>query len=396
MVMNTFAVSFLVRPSKANKAGESPIELSLCINTERTYINLPRKVKPSLFDCKKQVIKGRSAEATQLNEFLSLMKSKVYEAQTKLIEMDIPVTCTNMKDMMNGKIVKKQYMLLELYREHNKEFLDQVDKLVVRKPTYIKHLTAYNHLQDYIKLKCNGRADVFLSEVNSSFVNGFFTYLLTKMQNNSAIGNLKKLRKITNLALNNRYININPFVGVKYKLQEVEVEPLSERELATLMNKELTIERLQRVRDVFVFNCFTGLAYIDCKLLKQEFIVEDEQGNKWIDTKRFKTGIKCKIPLLPVAEYLLERYNYKLPVISNQKMNGYLKELADICGIKKDLHTHVARHTAATLFLNNNVDLNSVSKILGHTNIKMTQRYAKLLDTTVLKQMDVLKMKFAV
>lgn len=347
--MNTFAVSFLVRPSKVNKAGESPIELSLCINAERTYINLPRKVKPSLFDCKKQVIKGRSSEATQLNEFLSLMKSKVYEAQTKLIEMDIPVTCTNMKDMMNGKIVKKQYMLLELYREHNKEFLDQVDKLVVRKPTYIKHLTAYNHLQDYIKLKYNGRADVFLSEVNSSFVNGFFTYLLTKMQNNSAIGNLKKLRKITNLALNNRYININPFVGVKYKLQEVEVEPLSERELATLMNKELTIERLQRVRDVFVFNCFTGLAYIDCKLLKQEFIVEDEQGNKWIDTKRFKTGIKCKIPLLPVAEYLLERYNYKLPVISNQKMNGYLKELADICGIKKDLHTHVARHTAATL-----------------------------------------------
>ena len=393
--MNTFAVSFLVRPSKVNKAGESPIELSLCINAERTYINLPRKVKPSLFDCKKQVIKGRSAEAKELNEFLSLMKSKVYEAQTKLIEMDIPVTCTNMKDMMNGKIVKKQYMLLELYREHNKEFLEQTGK-TVRMPSYIKHLTAYNHLQDYIKLKYNGREDIFLSEVNSSFVNGFFTYLLTKMQNNSAIGNLKKLRKITNLALNNRYININPFVGVKYKLREVKVDYLTEMELATLINKELTIERLQKVRDVFVFNCFTGLAYIDCKLLRKEYVVEDEQGNKWIDTKRFKTGINCKIPLLPVSEHILEKYDYTLPVISNQKMNGYLKELGDICGIKKDLHTHVARHTAATLFLNNNVELNSVSKILGHTNIKMTQRYAKLLDTTILKQMDVMKTKFAV
>jgi len=198
------------------------------------------------------------------------------------------------------------------------------------------------------------------------------------------------------LALNNRYININPFVGVKYKLQEVKVDYLTEMELATLMNKELTIERLQKVRDVFVFNCFTGLAYIDCKLLRKEYVVEDEQGNKWIDTKRFKTGINCKIPLLPVSEHILEKYDYTLPVISNQKMNGYLKELGDICGIKKDLHTHVARHTAATLFLNNNVELNSVSKILGHTNIKMTQRYAKLLDTTILKQMDVMKTKFAV
>lgn len=142
--------------------------------------------------------------------------------------------------------------------------------------------------------------------------------------------------------------------------------------------------------------CFTGLAYIDCKLLRKEYVVEDEQGNKWIDTKRFKTGINCKIPLLPVSEHILEKYDYTLPVISNQKMNGYLKELGDICGIKKDLHTHVARHTAATLFLNNNVELNSVSKILGHTNIKMTQRYAKLLDTTILKQMDVMKTKFAV
>lgn len=309
---------FFVRPSKVNKAGESPIELSLCINAEGTYINLPRKVKPSLFDCKKQVVKGRSAEATQLNEFLSLMKSKVYEAQAKLLEMDIPVTCSNMKDMMNGKIVKKQYMLLELYREHNKEFLEQTGK-TVRMPNCIKHLTAYNHLQDYIKLKCKGCDDIFLSEVNSSFVSGFFTYLLTKMQNN-------------------RYININPFVGVKYKLQEVKVDYLTEMELATLMNKELTIERLQKVRDVFVFNCFTGLAYIDCKLLKPEYIVKDEQGNKWIDTKRFKTGVNCRIPLLPVSEHILE-YDYKLPVISNQKMNGYLKELGDIYGIKKDLHT---------------------------------------------------------
>lgn len=192
--------------------------------------------------------------------------------------MDIPVTCSNMKDMMNGKIVKKQYMLLELYREHNKEFLERTGK-TVRMPSYIKHLTAYNHLQDYIKLKCKGRDDIL-----------------------------------------------------------VKVDYLTEMELATLMNKELTIERLQKVRDVFVFNCFTGLAYIDCKLLKPEYIVKDEQGNKWIDTKRFKTGVNCRIPLLPVSEHILE-YDYKLPVISNQKMNGYLKELGDICGIKKDLHT---------------------------------------------------------
>ena len=187
---------------------------------------------------------------------------------------------------------------------------------------------------------------------------------------------------------------MNPFLTVKYRTQKIEVDFLTESELNVLIHKDLGAERLSKIRDVFVFNCFTGLAFTDAKTLTKDDFIVDDNGNKWIRKTRQKTNVLCKIPLLPVAEQLLERYDYKLPFPSNQKMNAYLKEIAAICGIKKELHTHIARHTAATLFLNNGLSIESTASILGHTNTKQTQHYAKLLDNTVLQQTTTIATKY--
>ena len=383
--MRTFSVNFMVRPSKVNKQGVAPIEATIIVDNERTIVQLQRKVEPTKFDTKKQLVKGKGEDTKDTNEYLSLMKAKFYEAQTSLIKLDLAVTAQSVKDMFLGKIKGNQCTLFELYDEHNQDVLKQVKAGNLVMTSYDKHIVAYRYLKLYLQENF-GRKDIGLSEINASFVQGFFTFLLGKMQNNSAIQNIKKFKKIINLALANNYIQVNPFLTVKYRTQKIEVDFLTESELEVLIHKDLGTDRLTKIRDVFVFNCFTGLAFTDAKTLTKDDFVTDNDGNKWIKKNRQKTNVMCKIPLLPVAEQLLERYDYKLPFPSNQKMNSYLKEIAAICGIKKELHTHIARHTAATLFLNNGLSIESTASILGHTNTKQTQHYAKLLDNTVMKQ----------
>jgi integrase len=170
-----------------------------------------------------------------------------------------------------------------------------------------------------------------------------------------------------------------------------------------MLNKKLHTERLELVRDIFVFCCFTGFAYIDVKNLTQENLVMGIDGGKWINTERNKTKVRTNIPLLDIPLKIIAKYNNNprtinsgklLPVLSNQKSNAYLKEIADLCGINKNLTTHLARHTfATTVTLNNDVDIASVSKMLGHTSIKTTQIYAKVLDKKVSNDMNTLRNK---
>lgn len=199
------------------------------------------------------------------------------------------------------------------------------------------------------------------------------------------------------MAINNNYMDSNPFANFKMKVSKTSVPYLTEKELKSIISKDFSCDRLNKIRDVFVFNSLTGLSFSDCKTFKkEEHIFVDENGSKWIHKDRIKTGGLSRIPLLPLAEFILDKYDYQLPVPSNTKMNAYLKEIQDLCGITKNLTTHVARHTAATLFLNNGTSLDSVAAILGHASTKMTQRYAKLLDVTIMKEADNMKLKFAV
>jgi site-specific recombinase XerD len=225
-----------------------------------------------------------------------------------------------------------------------------------------------------------------------------------KCANNTAVKYIKNFHKIINQCLANGWLSKNPFANYKAKIKEVVRDFLSEAEIEQMINKEFVSERLELVRDIFVFSCFTGLAYIDVKQLTLDNIALGIDGDKWIFKNRQKTDTASKIPLLPMAQEIINKYaehpvckNEKrlLPILTNQKMNAYLKEIADVCEIKKELTFHIARHTfATTVTLSNGVPLETVSKMLGHTSLKTTQHYAKILDKKISEDMMILKSKF--
>ena len=238
-----------------------------------------------------------------------------------------------------------------------------------------------------------------MTEINGEFVRAFEFYLKTEKecQQNTVIRYMKCLKKITNLALANEWIAKDPFIGIKFHEKEVIREFLTLEELQTIYQKEFTVERIVLVRDIFIFAAFTGLAFIDVQQLSPEHLVRDDNGNLWIRKPRQKTKNMCNIPLLDIPQEILKKYENHpfrhkkgtlLPVPCNQKMNSYLKEIADLCNIQKKLTTHTARHSYATsVCLANGVSIENVAKMLGHSNIKMTQHYAKVLDRSIMKVM---------
>jgi len=236
-------------------------------------------------------------------------------------------------------------------------------------------------------------------------VTGVQTCALPICSNNTAVKYIKNFNKIIKICLANDWLDKNPFNNYKSKIKEVERDFLSEEELQAILNKDFKTDRLSLVRDIFIFSCFTGLAYIDVKNLTKSHISIGIDGEKWIYTHRQKTESASKIPIIPITQMIIDKYenhpqsnnqDVLLPILSNQKMNAYLKEIAAICEIEKELTFHIARHTfATTVTLTNGVPIESVSKMLGHKNIKTTQHYAKILDKKVSEDMQVLRLKFS-
>jgi site-specific recombinase XerD len=246
---------------------------------------------------------------------------------------------------------------------------------------------------------------MLIEEINHKFISGFEFYLKTvaKCQHNSAMKHIKSLKKIIRIALANDYIKKDPFINYRITQNIVEREYLTQAEIDAIINKEITIQRLDIIRDLFIFQCYTGLAYSDLASLTKDNIEIGIDGNKWIITNRSKTGVRCRIPLFPISENIIKKYSLHqsclvlgklLPVPSNQKMNAYLKEIATICGINKILHTHLARHTyATTVTLSNGIPIETVSKLLGHRKINTTQIYAKVVDEKVNEDVSQLRVK---
>lgn len=385
-----FNLYFNVRVAKMRKSGVAPLEVGLCVDRERTTITLPRQVKPELWNQKFQMVEGDTDEAKEINEFINITRTKLFECQTKLMMRNIPVTASTVKDLFTGKIRDKNTSLVTLYQEHNDEYREIMNKSITY-AAWQKHATTLKHLKEFLKEKYN-REDIQMNEINKSFIESWFNYIRTvrSIGHNTSINYMKNLKKICLRAWNDGIIDKNPFANIKLSLEKVDVDFLTMTEIKKIYNKDCHCERLNQIKDIFIFSCFTGLAYIDTKEFNaEEHIKIDDDGNEWIFKKREKTGILSTVPLLPVAKEILEKYNYKLPVISNTKTNAYLKEVGDICGIKKKLHFHVARHSFATsVTLNNKVALTSVSKMMGHTNTKITQRYAKVIESTLVNEMN--------
>ena len=300
-------------------------------------------------------------------------------------------------------IDEKAITLVEVFKEHNKMVFSLIGKSYSF-GTWKRYETSLNHTIEFMKWKYN-ISDMEVKNIKPEFISYYDLWFRTIRNccNNTSVKYLKNFRKIIKLCIDNEWINKDPFINYKTKLQPVDKNFLSEEQLESIINREFKSERLSFVRDVFIFSCFTGLAYVDIKNLKYDDISTNISGARFIKIKRTKTKVDASIPLLPIAENILTKYkdnpkclnqNLVLPILSNQKMNQYLKEISTLCDIEFDLTFHSARHTfATTVTLNNGVPIETVSKMLGHSTIRMTQHYAKILDSKVSNDMNILKEK---
>ena len=389
---NTLSVLFIIKKAKLLKNGEAPICMRITVNKRVAEVMIKRSIPVDLWNQKKECSKGKDRVATELNHYINTVRAKVLQIHRELEIDNKPITADIIKDCFYGRD-KVQRSLLEVYAEHNEKCRALIGKEYTES-TVTKFETSINRLKEYIR-SCYHHDDIMLAELDGQFIRDFDFWLKTEKhcQNNSALKHLKNLKKVVRIALANDWIKKDPFYGIHFKQEEVNVEFLSREELDILMNKEFTIKRLEQVRDIFVFCCFTALAFVDVQQLSREHLIKDNNGALWIRKARQKTNQMCNIPVLTIPQRILRQYEDNvecikkgvlLPVISNQRMNAYLKEIADLCGITKRLTTHVARHTAATVvFLANDVSMENVSKILGHSNIRMTQHYAKVLDSSI-------------
>jgi site-specific recombinase XerD len=398
----TLAVLFYLRRDKKKSDTEVPIYMRITVNGKRAEMAVHRYIDPEHWNNTAGMPKGTKLEIKSLQEYLNLQRSKVYQAQKDLIDNGRVVTSAAIRNIVQGKS-EKQHTLLEVFDYHNKLMAEKVPAeyaptTLVRFTTTRKHISDFLHYQYKVD-------DMFLSQLNHEFISSLEHYFKTEKScnHNSTIKYIKNLKKVVNLAVKNDWLNRDPFISFKATIKPVNRAFLTAEELKLIEKKKIEVQRIAQVRDIFVFSCYTGLAYVDVFELTRDNFVTGIDGEKWILTKRKKTGSKSNVPLLPKALEILSKYendpecineNKLLPVLSNQKMNAYLKEIATIVGIKKTLTFHLARHTfATTVTLTNGVPIESVSEMLGHRSIRTTQIYAKVIDKKVSQDMSELRKK---
>lgn len=393
MVRSSFAILFFIRESRVRKDGTASIEIVLTVNGERCAFSTGKRVKSCKWDKAKQQVKGKDEEAQSLNNYLKAIKAKLYQKEAELLERGFIITAELLRDAYFDKVESlKEKSLFEVFAEHNKE----QEKLVgngVSKATYWISVYTIRLLKEFVQQKYK-REDLYLRELNLNFIQSFHTFLRIDkgMAQNSSTKHLKLLKKIINLAVANSYMATNPFITYKVEREPVEIDFLDEEELRKIINFDTPLPRLERAKDMFLFGCFTGLSYIDIKTLAPEHFEKDSTGRIWIKKRRVKTGVLSRIPLLPIAKLILDKYKggeKLLPIQDPADINKYLKDIAILCDIKKRITFHTSRHTfASTVTLANNISLEVVSKMLGHTNTRMTNHYAKLIDKCIGEQMD--------
>jgi len=399
----TFSLLFWVTTSRAKNNSVS-VYARLTVNGKRANISLKRKVILSEWDSVRGKDKGTKQESRLLNRYLDLVKNRIYEAHDQLLKEKVFICSQSIKARFLGED-NEEYSLLTLIDYHNTQMSESL--------TY-GTLKNYFTTQRYIKLFLTQKRktqDVYLSRLTYRFLVDFERFLRTyvptdhqkQMENNTVMKHIQRLRKVVTLAYKMEWIDKDPFIKFKPKYIKNEREFLSEEELQRIIERSFDIERLTLVKDLFIFSCYTGLSYIDVMNLNHNHIAIGIDGGRWIITSRQKTNNKVKIPILPVAKELIEKYdghiktkktNTLFPNISNQKLNAYLKKIAVLCGIKKKLTFHIARHTFATsITLSNGVPIETVSKLLGHTKIATTQIYAKVIERKVSEDMMALSIK---
>jgi integrase len=400
----SMSVLFYARKSMANNQGEYPIYMRITIAGERFEIGTKRFILPENWSAETGRMKGASSNARSVNTFLESLLSKAYTHQRQILNEGKEFTMTEFRSRWTGVPLERPRMLMDVFEEHNQQMKALVGHEFSHH-TFERYTTSKKHTQEFMKWKYK-LDDIDIRKLNYEFITNYEFWLksVRKCDHNTAIKYLSNFKKIVNICIKNGWIDRDPFVGFKMTKREVERPFLVEEELNRIIEKTFLMPRTTQVRDIFIFCCYTGLAYVDVEKLTREEITTGIDGEKWIWTSRQKTETATRVPLLPPALEILDRYKDDpqclikkrlLPVLSNQKMNTYLKEIADACKITKKMTFHTARHTfATTVTLSNGVPIETVGRMLGHKNLKTTQHYARILDKKVSEDMKVLRSKF--
>lgn len=397
----TISVKFFARRDRAKEDGLVPIFMRIGIGLKRINIITKIYVKPADWSVQNCKLKTNNEESRRINKMLEGFKLKAFDHQRELMTEGKEITLDNLKAKWYGTSMERPRMLMEVFKQHNA----QMKALVNREfspLTLERYETSYRHTLEYMKWKFQIE-DIDIKKLNYEFIADYEFWLKSqrKCDHNTSVKYLSNFKKIVHICIKNGWLDRDPFVGFKMTKREVERPFLVNEELKRIIAKQFVAPRINQVRDIFIFCCYTGLAYADVEKLTREEITAGIDGEKWIWTSRQKTDTATRIPLLSQALEILDRYKDDpqcaikerlLPVLSNQKMNTYLKEIADACDISKKMTFHTARHTfATTVTLSNGVPIETVGKMLGHRNLKTTQHYARILDLKVSEDMKNLR-----
>jgi len=399
MSTSNFTIRFYLRTNQVNKDGECAIMVRITVNSERATFSTKLFTQPDQWDSNANKVIGASKQVRELNKLLDDIKAAIRNHYYELERYDSLVTAEKVRNAFLGVTVRTE-SLMQLF----KEYMEECEALegISRSPATVqKYDRCYRRVQEFLKAKYN-LTDIPLVEIGHKFIVDLECYLRTVSgcNENTAAKFLQTFRMIIIRAKNNGYIKADPFANYRIRIKRVDRGYLTQEEIDRIAAKEFKVKRLEQIRDIFLFSCYTGLAYIDLKELGPEQIQTSFDGNKWIMTHRHKTKTPVNVPLLDIPQQIIKKYAGKvksgklLPVPSNQKTNQYLKEIADACEIDKNITFHLARHTfATTITLSQGVPIESVSKMLGHTNIQTTQIYARITNEKISRDMAVLAAK---
>ncbi|MBK8370325.1 MAG: site-specific integrase [Saprospiraceae bacterium] len=395
---------FIIRKNRI-VSGMVPIQMQITIEGERVFISTGQKIELELWDLKSCRAIGKSNKVRVLNEYLDKMSVDVVKAFNELKSLNDDISAEMLRDKLTGKSIDRRKYLIECCQIYNSSF-EKLVGIEIGKITFGRYATFAARISNFISSKMKQK-DIMLHEIKYSFGIEYEHYLKTelKLHQNTLVKYIQYLNRVLDYCVKYEWLDKNVLFGYKCPVKESKREYLTQDELQRVMDKEIHIDRLSEVRDIFVFCCHTGYAYKDAAQLTPDHIGTGINGRKWIYTSRQKNDNVSNVPLLDQAMEIIEKYrdhpicvskNRILPMKSNQKLNAYLKELADICSISKPMTMHIARHTfATTVLLSNGVSMEATSKMLGHSSLKTTQIYGKILETRVGAEMEVLSQKLA-
>lgn len=371
---NTYNISFYCRESKADKFGLSPIEISIVINGKRCFIQLPRRENPEIF--KKSIDSKRN---NPIKEFLNVIRVQFNDIQLDMMKNGVVLTAENLREYYrNGGF--KPYTLENLFNDflsmHQKRIGTDLTPAAYQKYEYVRNLF-------FTQVPKNTE----VRNITCSMIESFYIYLQQRYNTATSASHLTRLKTVIRYAMSDGYLHIDPFKNIKVKHYKKPIVYLTEDELDKIYNAKIENESLDNVRNAFILQSYCGLAYCDLNNLQISDIKIDADGNHYVTKQRQKTGTEFTTVILPRGVEILKQHNYKLRILSNQKYNEYLKQIAVIAGIEKHLTTHIARKTFCCMLLNRGVSINTVAKCAGHSDVKITKSYyATLQETTIIKE----------